>query len=196
MSRPIKNLNLPEGYIINYVDINIIDAIEWRLIDKENLVMRTVSVIARYLAGVIFFVFGLNGFLNFIPLPPPGGIAGQFMGTLYVSHYLWVIFAFQVAAAVLLLANRYVPLAVAVLAPVIVNILVFHALMAPSGIPLALFVAILWGIVFASVRSAFAGIVEARGETRTAPVRRHSVSFRQPNDQSSNVGGTYEQTIK
>ena len=61
--------------------------------------MRTASTIARYLAGVIFLVFGLNGFLNFIPLPPPGGIAGQFMGALYASHYLWVIFAFQVIAA-------------------------------------------------------------------------------------------------
>ena len=77
--------------------------------------MRTISAIARYLAGVIFLVFGLNGFLNFIPLPPPGGIAGQFMGALYASHYLWVIFAFQVVAAVLLLVNRYVPLAVACL---------------------------------------------------------------------------------
>jgi hypothetical protein len=52
--------------------------------------MRTVSAISRYLAGVIFLVFGLNGFLNFIPLPPPGGIAGQFMGALYASHYLCV----------------------------------------------------------------------------------------------------------
>jgi len=95
--------------------------------------MRSVSAIARYLAGVIFLVFGLNGFLNFIPLPPPGGIAGQFMGALYASHYLMVIFAFQVIAAVLLLVNRYVPLAVAMLAPVIVNILCFHALMAPAG---------------------------------------------------------------
>ena len=47
--------------------------------------MRTVSVIARYLAGVIFLVFGLNGFVNFIPLPPPTGVAGQFMGALYAS---------------------------------------------------------------------------------------------------------------
>ena len=78
--------------------------------------MRTTSVIGRYLAGVIFLVMGLNGFLNFIPLPPPGGVAGQFLGALYVSHYLWVIFAFQVIAGVLLLVNRYVPLAVAVLA--------------------------------------------------------------------------------
>src|SRR6266403_5920746 len=98
------------------------------LIEKENSVMKTASVIARYLAGAIFLVMGLNGFLHFIPLPPPGGIGGQFMGALYVSHYLWVIFAFQVIAAVLLLVNRYVPLAVAMLAPVIVNIITFHAL--------------------------------------------------------------------
>jgi hypothetical protein len=83
--------------------------------------MRTASLIAQYLAGVIFLVVGLNGFLNCIPLPPPGGIAGQFMGALYASHYLVVIFAFQIIAAVLLLVNRYVLLAVAMLAPVIVN---------------------------------------------------------------------------
>jgi putative oxidoreductase len=131
---------------------------------KGELVMRNVSAIARYLAGVIFLVFGLNGFLNFIPLPPPGGIAGVFMGALYASHYLWVIFAFQVIAGVLLLINRYVPLAVAVLAPVIVNILTFHALMAPSGLPLAAFVAILWGIIFIDVRPAFAGLFQSHVE--------------------------------
>jgi putative oxidoreductase len=131
-------------------------------IKKENPVMRTASVVARYLAGVIFLVFGLNGFLHFIPLPPPSGIAGQFMVALYVSHYLWVIFAFQVIAGVLLLVNRYVPLAVAVLAPVIVNILSFHALMAPSGLPLALFVALLWTVIFIDVRPAFSGLFQSR----------------------------------
>ena len=124
--------------------------------------MKSVSAIARYLAGVIFLVFGLNGFLNFIPLPPPGGIAGQFMGALYASHYLWVIFAFQVIAGVLLLVNRYVPLAIAVLAPVIVNILTFHTTMAPSGLPLALVVAALWALVFVDVRPAFAGLFQSR----------------------------------
>src|SRR5437899_11244634 len=98
---------------------------------KDNPVMKIASTIARYLAGVIFLVFGLNGFLNFIPLPPPGGIAGQFMGALYASHYLWVIFPFQLLAAVLLLVTRSVPLTVAILAPVIVNILSFHASIAP-----------------------------------------------------------------
>src|SRR6201993_1323132 len=106
--------------------------------------MKTASAVARYLAGVIFLVFGLNGFLQFIPLPPPSGVAGQFMGALYVSHYLSLIFGLQVVGGVLLLVNRFVPLALAILAPVIVNILCFHALMAPSGLPLALIVAVLW----------------------------------------------------
>jgi len=128
--------------------------------------MRTASAVARFLAGVIFLVFGLNGFLSFIPLPPPGGIAGQFMGALYVSHYLWVIFAFQVIAGVLLLVNRYVPLAVAMLAPVLVNILTFHALMAPSGLPLAVFVAALWALIFIDVRPAFSGLFESRLQPR------------------------------
>src|SRR3984893_13553770 len=135
-------------------------------IEKENPVMKTAFVIARYLAGVIFLVFGLNGFLNFIPLPPPGGIAGPFMGALYGSHYLWVIFAFQVIAGVLLLVNRYVPLAAAILAPVLVNILTFHALMAPAGLPLALFVAILWIVIFIEVRPAFSGLFQSRFQSR------------------------------
>src|SRR5882724_11750930 len=129
---------------------------------KEKPVMRTASVVARYLAGVIFLVMGLNGFLHFIPFPPPPGVAGQFMGALYVSHYLWVIFAFQVIAGALLLANRYVPLAVAMLAPVIVNILTFHVLMAPSGLPLALFAAVLWVVIFVDVRPAFAVLFQSR----------------------------------
>ena len=122
--------------------------------------MRAISAIARYLAGVVFLVFGLNGFLNFIPMPPPAGIAGQFMGALYASHYLWLIFALQLVAGVLLLANRYVPLALAMLAPVIVNILSFHVLMAPSGLPLALFVAVLWAVIFVDVRPAFAALFQ------------------------------------
>ena len=124
--------------------------------------MKTVSAIARYLAGSIFLVFGLNGFLHFIPLPPPDGVAGQFMGALFASHYLTLIFGVQVIAAVLLLANRFVPLALAILAPVIVNILAFHVFMAPSGLPLALFVAVLWTLIFVDVRTAFAPLVQPR----------------------------------
>ena len=128
--------------------------------------MRIASVVARYLAGLIFLVMGLNGFLHFIPFPPPSGIAAQFMGALYVSHYLFVIFAFQVVAGALLLVNRYVPLALALLAPVIVNILTFHVLMAPKGLPQALFVAVLWAAIFVDVRPAFSGLFQSRVPTR------------------------------
>jgi putative oxidoreductase len=128
--------------------------------------MKTSSTIARYLAGLIFLVMGLNGFLNFIPLPPPPGIAGQFMGALYTSHYLWVIFAFEVIPGVLLLANRYVPLALALLAPVIVNILTFHVLMAPSGLPMALLAVVLWIVVFVDFRPAFSGLFQSRVQAR------------------------------
>jgi len=65
------------------------------------------------------------------------------------------------------LANRFVPLALAILAPVIVNILAFHALMAPSGLPLALIVTALWALIFVDVRSAFAGLLQARLQPRT-----------------------------
>lgn len=128
--------------------------------------MKTASTVARYLAGAIFLIFGLNGFLHFIPMPPPNGVAAQFMGALYVTHYLTLIFAVQVVGAVLLLVNRFVPLALAILAPVIVNILSFHALMAPSGLPLALFVAVLWATIFINVRPAFSGLFQSRLQLR------------------------------
>jgi putative oxidoreductase len=140
----------------------------------DGVCMKILNNISRFLLALVFTVFGLNGFLHFIPAPPPSGVAGQFLGAMFVSKYLLFVFAIQLIAGVLLFVNRFVPLALALLAPVIANILLFHSLMAPSGIGLALFVAILWAVVFASVRSAFAGIVEARVEVGTASVRRHS----------------------
>jgi putative oxidoreductase len=124
--------------------------------------MKIPSLVARYLLGFIFLVFGLNGFLHFIPAPPPPGVAGDFMIALFVSHYLVIIFLLQVIPAVLLLVNRFVPLALTLLGPVIVNILCFHALMAPAGLPMALFVTVLWGLVAYGVRSAFAGLLQVR----------------------------------
>jgi hypothetical protein len=128
--------------------------------------MKVASTIARYLLGVIFLTFGLNGFLHFIPMPPPAGVAGQFFGALFVSKFYVPIFALQILAAVLLLANRYVPLALTILAAVIFNILCFHILMAPAGLPLALFVAVLWVLVFVNVRQAFSGLFQSRFQTR------------------------------
>ena len=124
--------------------------------------MRIAIVIARFLLGLIFLVFGLNGFLHFIPASLPSGTAGQFVGALFVSNYLVVVFLFQLISAVLLLINRYVPLALTLLAPIIVNILLFHLLMAPTGLSLAIVVAMLWIVVFLGVRSAFCGLLQQR----------------------------------
>jgi hypothetical protein len=136
--------------------------------------MKILTNVSRFLLGFIFLVFGLNGFLHFIPMPPPSGVAGQFLGSMFVTKYLLFVFAIQLIGGVLLLLNRYVPIALTILAPIIVNILLFHSLMNPSGLGLALFVTILWAVVFASVRSAFAGIFQARVEITPASVPRRA----------------------
>jgi len=94
--------------------------------------MKLAATIARYLLGVIFLTFGLNGFLHFIPMPTPTGVAAQFVGALFVSRLYVVIFLLQIVPAVLLLVNRYVALALTILGPVIFNILCFHIFMAPA----------------------------------------------------------------
>jgi putative oxidoreductase len=130
--------------------------------------MKLVSSLSRYPLGLIFVVFGLNGFLNFIPPQPIPTLAMQFVGSLFLSHYSVMIFGAQVVVGALLLANLFVPLALVILAPIIVNIITFHALMEPSGLPLAIFVTALWLLVAIGRRSAFDGILQPRAN---APAR-------------------------
>jgi putative oxidoreductase len=125
--------------------------------------MKIAALVARILLGIMFTVFGLNGFLHFIPQsPPPNLLAGQYMGALAGSHYFTVVFAIQLVAGILFLSGRYVPLALTIIAPVIVNILLYHGLMDPKGIVPGLVATILWLILAHSVRSAFAGILQPR----------------------------------
>jgi len=125
--------------------------------------MRILMLIARLLLGLIFVVFGLNGFLSFLNMGPmPTGLALQFIGALAQSHYFWVVAALQVIGGVLLLVNRFVPLALVLLGPVIVNILLYHIFLWPHGIVLALVATILWFIVFYGVRGYFSGIFAPR----------------------------------
>src|SRR6266436_6325911 len=126
---------------------------------KENK-MKIASQIARYLLGLTFLVFGLNGFFNFLHMPGPTGVAAQFFGAIFVSHFYVVLFLLQIVPALLLLANRYVPLALTILGPIIFNIVCIHIFMAPSGLPLALLVTILWFLTAWSVRSSFAPILQ------------------------------------
>jgi putative oxidoreductase len=118
-------------------------------------------LVSRLLLGLVMLVFGANVYLQFMPAGqlPPGPLA-DFTHALFTSHYIYAIGIFQVVPGILLLANRYVPLALAMLAPVIVNICFIHIFMAPSGLPLAAVVVILWLIVFYRVRAAFSGIFQ------------------------------------
>jgi uncharacterized membrane protein YphA (DoxX/SURF4 family) len=121
--------------------------------------MKILTLIARLLLGLTFVVFGLNGFLNFLSMGPmPSGLAGQFIGALILSHYYWVVAALQLVGGVLLLVNRFVPLGLVLLGPVIVNIILYHVFLNPVGIGLAIVVTILWFIVFYAHRQYFSGI--------------------------------------
>jgi len=124
--------------------------------------MKIVTLIARILLGVAFVFFGLNGILQFLKGPLPAGLAGQFAGALMESHYFILLGVLEAASGVLLLVNRYVPLALTVLGPIVVNILLFHVFMSPTTIAPGLVVTLLWFIVFYRHRSAFAGIFQAK----------------------------------
>jgi len=134
--------------------------------------MKIVTLIARLLLGLIFVVFGLNGFLNFLNMGPmPSGLAGQFMGALFVSHYYYVIAGLQIIGGVLLLVNRFVPLALVILGPVIVNIILYHVFLNRTGVGLAVLVVILWLVVFFGYRQYFSGIFVQRTMVNEPPTR-------------------------
>ena len=136
--------------------------------------MKIATLIARNLLGLMFLVFGLNGFLHFIPQPPPpAGLAGQYLGVLVASHYFIPVALLQVIGGALLLINRFVPLALVLLGPVIVNILLYHLLMAPAGLLPGVAALVLWLVVFYRVRSAFAGVLAMRTETPAEAPNRH-----------------------
>jgi putative oxidoreductase len=136
---------------------------------RKEREMKIVVLIARILLGLVFLVFGLNGFLNFLSMGPmPTGLAGQFMGALFLSHYYWVVAALQIVGGLLLLINRFVPLALVLLGPVIVNILCYHLFLNHAGAPLAIVVTALWFVVFYGRRQYFAGIFSSERNEQVA----------------------------
>jgi len=120
--------------------------------------MKIAVIVARILLGVIFVFFGLNGFLQFIKAPLPTGLAGQFLMVLFQSHYVLFVSAVQLVGGALLLLNRYVPLALTLLGPVIVNIILYHLLLSPEKAQLAVVATVLWIFLFYRYRQYFSGI--------------------------------------
>ena len=138
---------------------------------------RKLPAAARLLLGLIFTVFGLIFVLHFLPQPPMEPGAGAFIGALFASGYLLqIVKVVEVAAGVALLANRFVPLALALLAPIVVNIVAFHAVLAPAGLVLPIVVLALEVYLAWSYRAAFAPMLRARvapapsAAAATAPV--------------------------
>ena len=118
---------------------------------------------ARLLLGGIFTLFGLNGFFHFLPAPPPEGLAAAFVGGLASSGYFFPLLkGTEVVAGLLLLGNRFVPLALTLLAPIVVNIVAFHAFLAPAGMAMALAITALGIYLAYTERAVFAPLLRAR----------------------------------
>lgn len=127
--------------------------------------MKIVARIVRLLLGLMFLVSGLNLFLQFLKGPTPGGLAGEFLQALFQSHYALAIGAVQAVGGALLLINRYVPLALTILGPVIVNILLFHLSLNHEGIAGALIAALFWFVLFVRYRQCFSGVFTAKASS-------------------------------
>jgi uncharacterized membrane protein YphA (DoxX/SURF4 family) len=128
---------------------------------------------ARAVLGLGFFVFGLNGFLHFLPQPPMSGPPAEFFGALFATGYMLpLIKGTEVVTGLLLLSGRYVPLALTVLAPVMVNILAFHAFLAPAGLLVPIVFAALGIYLAYAHRSVFAPLLRARAPLSQLPSER------------------------
>jgi putative oxidoreductase len=134
--------------------------LDFSLKETMIIVMKVATIIARILLGLIFIVFGSNAFLHFIPMPPPPpGLAGDYVRVFLASGYIYAIGGLQVIAGLLLLIGRFVPLGLTILGAIIVNIWLFHILMAPEGLPPAVVVTLLELFLVWRYRDAFAGLV-------------------------------------
>ena len=124
--------------------------------------MKATATVARILLGLVFFAAGLSGFflISHPPAQPPG-LAGDFQAVFFRSYWVLFVDGVELLAGVLLLSNRFVPLALVALAGVIANIIVFHVTMAPLGLPIAAVLVVLWAIVATRHRASFAPLLHA-----------------------------------
>jgi putative oxidoreductase len=134
--------------------------------------MKIATLIVRSLLGLMFVLSGSNMVLHFVPLPlPAGDSARAFMAALIDSHFLYVVAAFEVVGGLLMVTGRWAPLGLALLAPVIVNIVVFHVLMDPAGVGIGCVVAALALFLAWRYRRNFAGLVNKAPVVSDSPVK-------------------------
>jgi len=133
--------------------------------------MKILTLIVRILLGLMFVVFGLNGFFEFIPRPKelPPAHALEFVGALHATGYLKVVMALQLIGGALVLSGRFLPLGLLLLGPVIVNILLFHVFMEPKGLAMAIVVSALSLFLLGRHWSAFASVFRPFTPTASGP---------------------------
>jgi uncharacterized membrane protein YphA (DoxX/SURF4 family) len=124
--------------------------------------MKILVLVARILLGLAFVIFGFNKIVPFLPLPMPSGEAGAMMLLMYTHKWLVFYGCVETASGVMLLADRFVPLALTLLAGMGTNILLFHVTFLPSMLPLPLFLGVLELILVYAYRASFAGIFAAK----------------------------------
>lgn len=129
------------------------------------------TLVARILLGLIFFVFGLNGFLMFLPMPQPSPDALAFASALAATGYMFPLLkGIEVIAGALLLANRAVPFALVLLAPIVVNIAAFHIVLEP-GYGMVITLGVLMSYLGYAYREQFAPLFATKRATvEVAPI--------------------------
>lgn len=126
-------------------------------------------VAARLFLGGLFVLFGLNGFFHFLPMPAPPEKAGAFLGALAATGYMFpLIKTTEIVAGLALLSGRFVPLALTLLAPVVVNIVAYHGVLDPAGLALPLVLAAVGIYLAYAYRGAFKGVLEANAKPTVA----------------------------
>ncbi|MDQ3064261.1 MAG: hypothetical protein M3R14_15580 [Acidobacteriota bacterium] len=119
---------------------------------------KTAVIASRITLGLIFVVFGLNGFFLFVTPPEHTPTGGEFINLLVSTGFMYVEKSLEISGGALLLLNQYVPLALAILAPIVVNILLFHLLMERYTLVVGIVPFLLWAFLTWQYRAYFAGL--------------------------------------
>ncbi len=127
--------------------------------------MKIAILIARLLLGLVFFVFGLNNVLHFLPMPPMQPSDATTFSTILVTHgYMSFVGILMVVAGLLLLVGRFVPIALVILGPILVNILLYHFLLKQPGAAIGIVATVLEVFLIVAYRLSFRGLFDAAPE--------------------------------
>lgn len=129
--------------------------------------IKTISTTTvRSALGLIYVFFGLNFFLHFLPMPPPPaqpGAAEGFMGGLFQAGYFFpMVKGLEVLLGSFLILNFFTPLSLIILAPISLNILLFHAFLAPGNVAVSLLIVLLHIYLFWAYKKSYSAVLHPK----------------------------------